>query len=239
MDTFKRYEKKYILTVEQKEQLEERIKDYMDLDPFCKAHNNYLIRNIYYDTENNDLIHMSVNKPVFKEKVRVRKYGKYGDGRDEYFLEVKRKSEKIVYKRRITLTRKELDAFLNDGIVPEKKKYMDQQVGKELKYLLDTYTLKPAAFISYVRVAYFDKTDSSFRLTFDNQIHSRRHDMDFDNPEYEKLLLPEGYFLMEVKVSTAFPLWFARALSDLKIYPGSFSKYGQDYKLYVMEGSKL
>ena len=87
MNTFKRYEKKYILTKAQKEALEERIKGHMELDAFCKKNNHYLIRNIYYDTLTNDLIHMSVEKPVFKEKLRVRKYGTYGDGRDEYFLE--------------------------------------------------------------------------------------------------------------------------------------------------------
>ena len=77
MNTFKRYEKKYILTKEQKEALEERIQSHMELDSFCKKNKNYLIRNIYYDTDNNELIHMSTNKPIFKEKLRVRKYGTY------------------------------------------------------------------------------------------------------------------------------------------------------------------
>ncbi len=235
MNNFKRYEKKYILTIEQKEALEERIKDHMELDSFCKKNKHYLIRNIYYDTENNDLIHMSVNKPPFKEKLRVRKYGTYGDGRDEYFLEIKRKSEKIVYKRRVTLTKSELDAFLLEGIVPNREKFLDIQVNKELQYLLKTYILKPAVFITYVRIAYFDKDDSSFRLTFDDQIYARRHDLDFDIKECDEMILPEGYYLMEVKSSQNYPLWFARALSDLKIYPTSFSKYGREYKLLKLE----
>jgi hypothetical protein len=68
---------------------------------------------------------MSVNKPPFEEKLRVRQYGTYGDGRDDYFLEIKRKSEKIVYKRRVTLTKSELDAFLLEGIVPSREKFLD------------------------------------------------------------------------------------------------------------------
>lgn len=235
MNTFKRYEKKYILTKEQKLALEERIKDHMELDAFCKKNKNYLIRNIYYDTDNNDLIHMSVEKPIFKEKLRVRKYGTYGDGRDEYFLEIKRKSEKIVYKRRVTLNKNELDTFLSEGTPPERKKFLDIQVNKELQYLLKTYKLKPQVFITYVRVAYFDKDDSNFRLTFDDQIYSRRHDLDFDIKECDQNLLDEGYYLMEVKTSQNYPLWFARALSDLKIYPTSFSKYGREYRLLMEE----
>ena len=140
MNTFKRYEKKYILTKEQKEALEERIQSHMELDSFCKKNKNYLIRNIYYDTDNNELIHMSTNKPVFKEKLRVRKYGTYNDGKDEYFLEIKRKSEKIVYKRRVILTKEELDNFINNGIIPKRDSYLDNQVSKELKYLLNTYS---------------------------------------------------------------------------------------------------
>ena len=239
MNTFKRYEKKYILTKEQKEALEERIHSHMELDSFCKKNKNYLIRNIYYDTDNNELIHMSTNKPIFKEKLRVRKYGTYNDGKDEYFLEIKRKSEKIVYKRRVTLTKEELDNFINNGIIPKRDSYLDNQVGKELRYLLNTYSLKPKVFITYVRVAYFDINDSNFRLTFDDQIYARRHDLDFDIASCDISLLPEGYFLMEVKASQNYPLWFARALSDLKIYPTSFSKYGTEYKLLKLEENKL
>jgi hypothetical protein len=106
-------------------------------------------------------------------------------------------------------------------------------------YLLNTYSLKPKVFITYVRVAYFDINDSNFRLTFDDQIYARRHDLDFDIASCDISLLPEGYFLMEVKASQNYPLWFARALSDLKIYPTSFSKYGTEYKLLKLEENKL
>lgn len=235
MNTFKRYEKKYILTKEQKEALEDKIKDHMELDSFCKKNKNYLIRNIYYDTDNNDLIHMSINKPIFKEKLRVRKYGTYGDNKDEYFLEIKRKSEKIVFKRRIALNKEELDNFIINKTAPKREKFLDNQVGRELEYLLNTYTLKPKVFITYVRVAYFDKDDSNFRLTFDDQIYARRNNLDFDIKECDKSLLDEGFYLMEVKASQNYPLWFARALSDLKIYPTSFSKYGTEYKKLILE----
>lgn len=235
MDTFKRYEKKYIISSFQKEELEKRIQDYMELDSYCKLNKHYLVRNLYYDTDNNELIHKSIDKPAFKEKLRVRKYGTYMDNNDEYFLEIKRKNKKIVYKRRVALTKKELDLFLNDGISPKRDSYLNQQVNNELKYFFSIYNLKPKVLISYQRVAYYDKSDSTFRLTFDNEIHAKRNNLDFEDSNYEKDLLPEGYYIMEVKVSNSFPIWFARILGLLEIYPASFSKYGEEYKLLIME----
>lgn len=235
MNTFKRYETKYIVSESQKLKLEDIIKEHMELDSYCKKNKNYLIRNIYYDTITNDFVHMSINKPIFKEKLRVRKYGFYNDGKDEFFLEIKRKSEKVVYKRRIKLSKKELEDFLIKGISPNRNEFLDNQVNKELLYLLKTYKLEPKVFISYIRVAYFDKNDSDFRLTFDDEIHSRRKNLDFDFDSYDQKLIPDGYYIMEVKTKENYPLWFARALSNLKIYPSSFSKYGKEYKLLLTE----
>ncbi|MCR5112689.1 MAG: polyphosphate polymerase domain-containing protein [Acholeplasmatales bacterium] len=230
-ETFKRYEKKYFLTKYQKEQLEEILSSHMEKDKFCKENEYYLIRNVYYDTDENTLIRMSTNKPVFKEKLRLRKYGEFGDGKDSYYLEVKRKYDGLVYKRRVTLTKNEVDNFINNNIVPEKEKYQDKQILKELEYLTSKYQVSPKTFVVYKRTAYFDTTDHNFRLTFDFDIRTRHQSFDFDDDSYERELLNDGMYLMEVKISDATPLWFARALSKLEIYPSSFSKVGRDYRI--------
>ena len=231
ISTFKRYEKKYYLTKEQKNGLEKVLNEHMELDKFCKNNNGYLIRNIYYDTDINDIAHLSTEKPIFKEKVRFRKYGKYNDNKDEYFLEIKRKYNGVVYKRRVGLNKVELDNFFNYHEIPDNKNYLEKQVLKELIYLMKCYKIKAKSFISYQRIAYFDKSNPEFRLTFDSDIISRRNDLDFDNSSYELKLLDDNHYLMEVKVSDSMPLWFTKALSNLKIYPKSFSKYGEDYKI--------
>ncbi len=231
ISTFKRYEKKYYLTKEQKNDLEIILNKYMELDKFCKNNDGYLIRNVYYDTDINDLAHISAEKPIFKEKVRVRKYGKYNDNKDEYFLEIKRKYNGIVYKRRVGLNKIELDNFFNYHEIPSDKNYLEKQVLNELIYLMKCYKIKAKSFICYQRIAYFDKENPEFRLTFDSNIISRRSDLDFDNSNYELKLLDDNHYLMEVKVSDSMPLWFTKALSELKIYPKCFSKYGQDYKI--------
>ena len=45
---------------------------YMEMDAFCKDGKFYSINNIYFDTENNDLIRTSIDKPAYKEKLSLR-----------------------------------------------------------------------------------------------------------------------------------------------------------------------
>lgn len=232
-DTFKRYEKKYIITKEQHDYLIDYLKNNMELEGFCKKNGSYLIRNVYLDSLDDTLIRRSCDKPKFKEKIRIRKYGEYNDGGDEYFLEMKRKCEGIVYKRRVKLNTMELHNFTTKGIIPKNKGYLEEQVLKELSYFFKLYEPIPKSFIQYTRIAYQGIYDKEFRLTFDNDITSRRNDFSFDNNKVETTLLPKDKYLMEVKVSCAMPLWFTQALSNINAVPTSFSKYGTDFKLMV------
>lgn len=237
--TFERYELKFQIPKEKKILLEEIIRQYMNEDKYCKNGQKYLIRNIYFDTSDNLLIHFSTTKPVkHKEKLRARKYGTYGDGNDKVFLEIKKKTKGIVSKRRVTLTEKELELFINDKIIPQRDNYFDNQVFKEMAYFLSIYDVKPAVFISYERLAFFDKKDPTFRVTFDDCINTRRTNLSFDVDEQGVEILPKDIYLMEVKIVNGMPLWFARALSELKIYSSSFSKYGTEYKMSVQGGNK-
>ena len=232
IETFKRHEKKYILSKDMYQRLEKLISPFMEKDDFSK-NEPYLIRNIYLDTPNKDLIRMSCDKPIFKEKIRIRKYGTYNDNIDKFFLEVKRKYDGIVYKRRVCLNKEELHNFTVKGIIPNKSSPLEKQILKELSYTLSLYEPIPSSFISYKRIAYISKEDSTFRLTFDFDLYARHNDFSFDNPTPEIYLLEDGYVLMEVKVAFGVPLWFSRILSEVKAVPTSFSKYGTDYKLSI------
>ena len=229
-NSFQRKEKKYFLNRNQLEHLIADLSEYMTLDQYCKNGNWYLIRNIYYDTNDNHLIRLSTNKPSYKEKLRVRKYGSYDDLNPRCFLEIKKKINGIVSKRRVALQEQELNDFISNHVVPTKEKYLDHQILNEIAYFLTYREVKPAIFLSYERLAFFAKDDATFRVTFDRNIVSRRHDFKWNHDTYERRLLQEDQILMEVKVTNAMPLWFAALLSKYHIYPISFSKYGAEYK---------
>lgn len=231
---FKRFEKKFILNENQYNALLPILYKYMNADKYCKDGNNYNIYSIYYDTEDNHVIRHSINKPYYKEKLRLRSYKAPINDNDKVFLELKKKINGIVNKRRATLTLKEAEMFLESRIRPTSLDYLNNQVLNELEYYLDNNNVSPRVFISYSRNAFFGKNDKDFRVTFDSNILSRRKNLSLKKGSYGEEILPKGYYLMEVKILGAMPLWLSNTLSELKIYNTHFSKYGNEYKSYCL-----
>ena len=96
--TFKRYELKYMVTAEQKAHILAAMEPYMEQDRFGRS----TVRNIYFDTDDFVLARHSIAKPDYKEKIRIRSYSK-ADAGSTVFVELKRKFDGVVYKRRIGL----------------------------------------------------------------------------------------------------------------------------------------
>ncbi|MBE6712855.1 MAG: polyphosphate polymerase domain-containing protein [Ruminococcaceae bacterium] len=222
---FKRYELKYLLTPEQKEKVLEVMTPYMKPDPYGRT----TIRNLYFDTDTFLLIRRSIEKPMYKEKLRVRSYQKADDD-STVFVELKKKFEKVVYKRRISLKESEAMQWLAGKSHPDGR----TQISDEIDYVLSYYgTLHPTVFLSYEREAYYAKDDGGFRITFDENVLSRQSDLSLRSEVGGTPLLPEGRILMEIKCGGGMPLWMTRLLSEQKIYKTSFSKYGTAYKTEI------
>lgn len=238
IEVFNRCEKKYMLNTKQYEKLIEAIQPYMLVDAYNREKEFYEISNIYYDTPDDRLIRASIEKPVYKEKLRLRSYGTPNEN-SAVFVEIKKKYKGIVNKRRTTMALDEAYAYLNEKKMPDcNNPKINQQVLREIDYFCNMYNLVPKVYLSYQRRAYFEKNDGDFRVTFDKQITTRREDLRLEHGSYGKQLLPEGVYLMEIKINKAVPLWFTRILSELEIYPVSFSKYGTEYKNYILENYK-
>ena len=216
---FKRVEIKYLLDEEKMNELIKRIKPYLEKDKYFK----FEIFNIYFDNKENELIYTSLDKPLFKEKVRVRTYATPAKD-DDVFLEIKNKYNGVVGKRRIKISLNDYYAFISN------KSKIDNQILKEIKYHLDYYHLEPKIFIAYDRISYRGIDDNEFRITFDSNLRSRRDDLRLELGSYGKLYFDKPHYIMEVKTLSTLPLWFTKILSELKIYPKSFSKYGSIYK---------
>lgn len=225
---FRRYEKKYMLTQAQQENLMKQLLPYIKEDKFGR----YTICNIYYDTEDWELIRRSIQKPVYKEKLRVRSYGVPGD-EDKAFIEIKKKYKGIVYKRRITAQAKDVEPILTDGSGFEIKK-SDEQIRNEILWFQSFYRTQPRIFIGYDRQAFAGIQDSGLRITFDTNIRWRDEELDLRCGDYGQPVLPGEQVLMEIKMPGTCPLWLAHILNDSSIYPTSFSKYGTCYKNFII-----
>ena len=222
---FKRYELKYLLTERQKERVLLALELYMALDQDGRT----TIRNVYFDTESYRLVRRSIENPAYKEKLRVRSYSQAKPG-STVFVELKKKYQKVVYKRRIALPEQEAMEWVSGG----RHCHTYSQISAEVDYFLQYYGgLRPAAFLSYEREAFYSKDQSDFRITFDERILCRRENLSLERGAYGTPILPQGQTLMEIKCSGGIPLWLQQALSEEQIYKGSFSKYGTAYKTLI------
>ncbi len=232
VEVFSRYEKKYILDRQQVEWLRKSISGYMNEDKHNKDGKMYNIANIYYDTPEDLLIGRSIDKPKYKEKLRLRSYG-VPELSDEVFLEIKKKYKGLVNKRRTVLKLRDAYRLIDEGVVPGETEYINRQVLNEIIFFLQRYELSPKVYLSYDRYAYFSKTDNDFRLTFDTNIKTRRKNLRLEAGGHGELLMGDDFWLMEVKSLYGFPMWFVKLLSDNNIYSQSFSKYGNEYKKFI------
>lgn len=220
--TFKRYEIKYLLTKQQKQAILQAMKPYMQLDSYGRT----TIRNIYFDTNTYRLIRRSLEKPAYKEKLRIRSYQTAADD-DLVFIELKKKYKSVVYKRRLTLPKRQaMNIFRYNLPIP-----IISQIAKEIDYFRSYYAdLHPVVFLSYEREAFYSLDGGDFRVTFDENILYRESDLSLSSEAYGIPLLGEGQTLMEIKTTGGLPLWMSHTLNRLKVFKTSFSKYGLAYQ---------
>lgn len=224
--TFRRYEKKYYITREQAEALLNKIGDHMTPDEYGET----VVCNLYYDTPDYLLIRRSLDKPLYKEKLRVRCYGVPKED-SVAFIEIKKKFAKVVYKRRLDTTYQKAKKYLETGDLD-----ISGQIKNELDWFLKSYKkLAPSTAVFYTRKAFFDRENPELRITVDKDIMWRKEDLDLSLGAYGEALIPEDCRLLEIKIPGVMPVWLAHILSELNIFPNSFSKYGKAFLSFIKE----
>lgn len=224
---FQRYETKYRLTMRQKDAVLDALSSYMKLD----GYGHTVIRNLYFDTDSYRLARRSLEKPIYKEKLRARSY-KRAQAQDMVFIELKKKYDDVVYKRRESLSQEEASLWMAAGASFPK----ETQIGNEIDYFFRVYkSLAPKVFLSYEREAFYAFDGSDLRITFDENILARREALSLAESAWGEPLLSRDAALMEVKTSGAMPLWLAKTLAREKIYKTPFSKYGTAYEKMIAQ----
>lgn len=226
---FQRYEFKYLMDFRQLQAVLAAMAPHMVPDEY--SHSS--IRNLYLDTPDFRLIRRSLEKPVYKEKLRVRSYGRAG-AKEEVFVELKKKYCAVVYKRRISMGQHRALSC-----VAGTESWPDSQIGAELACAADFYrTLRPAVFLSYERDSFRGVKDEDFRVTFDTEIRYRQEELTLDSDTWGIPILASDQVLMELKVAGGLPLWMAHVLSEQGIFRTSFSKYGTAYRDILLAGRR-
>lgn len=224
---FERVEAKYIINKSQQEKLLDRITSLIEYDEFPHSE----ISSVYFDTDDYRLISASLEKPAYREKLRLRSYG-LKDGNSEVFLELKKKYLGVTYKRRKAMRYFEALDLVKEGIKPD-----DDQITNELAYMFQRYPdLKERVLICYSRDSYVGKNDSNLRVTFDYDVRYSLNDPSLQNSKPESVLSDDDMIIMEIKTLNAMPLWLSHVLDEFRIFPGNYSKYGKIYETKIMKG---
>ncbi|MDR1733342.1 MAG: polyphosphate polymerase domain-containing protein [Oscillospiraceae bacterium] len=231
-EVFRRHEKKYRVPAAAFEALQDKLSDFMELDRYNEGRFTYPICNLYYDTADSALIRKSLQKPAYKEKLRLRSYGSPPDLNSIVYAEIKKKVAGVVGKRRCAMPLGTAYAYLESGQEPPLTPEMNPQILHEITWML-RQGLQPAVVIAYDRRAFFCPTRPDLRISFDTNIRSRRYDLRLEDGDYGDLLLPADTWLMEIKTVGSFPLHLSHLLAEYEIYPASFSKYGTEYKQFL------
>lgn len=229
--TFMRHESKYLVPAEKFDAFWTELEPCVEPDTFFESK----VCSLYYDSDSYELIRASLDKPVYKEKLRLRSYGvPERDG--TIFVELKKKYKGIVYKRRVQLSELSAMDWIAGGEMPG-----DGQIIRETDWVIRHRKLYPKVYIACDRLAYRGREDSELRITFDRSIRWRDTDLMLSAGDFGEELLRDGQRLMEIKMPGSAPLWLSRLLSKHGIFPTSFSKYGTCYsenmagKIFVTE----
>jgi len=224
-DVFQRIEVKYLLDDIQYNELMKRLEGMAAIDSYGETS----ILNIYFDTPDFKLIERSLEKPKYKEKLRLRTYGVASDDTNA-FIEIKKKYAGVVYKRRISMPYAKAIDYLVNGKEIENR----SQISNEIDYFLQYYKgIRPAMAISYDRIAMAGISDPDLRITFDRNIRWRTENLSLSQGNVGKDILLPGQHLMELKIAGAMSMELARILDELNIRKISFSKYGRGYLEYM------
>lgn len=218
---FRRREIKYVITDAQYEALLPILQQHMKPGKYGE----YTICNLYFDTDDFTIIRASLEKPIYKEKLRVRSYGTPKRA-GKCYVEIKKKFKGVVYKRRVELPVDAAKAWLIHGTKPEAY----GQIHREIDWFLSFYQCTPKVYLAYDRTELTGVDDPDLRVTFDRKVRFRTDDLNLTSGDRGEVILPPDLRIMEVKIPGAIPLWLSAALDALDIRKASYSKYGKAYE---------
>lgn len=241
-DTFERKEKKYLITTGQCEAIKAALAAHMRLDDYGATR----IDSLYLDTDDRSIICRSLEKPLYKEKLRIRSYGAFSEA-DTVFVEIKKKYKGIVYKRRVRMSAEGARRYVGGMSYEEAQKRFPVpdptalrelapgkvQIAREIDAFFKRHDgLKPSMLISCLREAWCPldghEDDCVDRITFDEDICYI--DLMDESSAMRLPVTAPDQVVMEIKCAGGYPTWLASLLSSVGAYPRSFSKYGNAYK---------
>lgn len=222
IENFQRFETKFILSLQQFSLLEMEFEQYLKPD----SHPVSTINNIYFDTEDFDIIKESLEESSFNEKIRIRSYEPLDNDQASVFLEIKKKCDDLVFKERMEMSLAQAMTILST-----QESVGNDKFASELEWLNNRFgRLKPMLVMSYQRMSLQGIEDKKIRITVDKQITYQEYGLAIKGKTVAQHLFPEDLVVMEIKILGDYPIWLGDLLQKFELKEKSFSKYGVAYR---------
>jgi len=233
-DNFSRYEFKFPMSYDDMDRMIDDLIPYVKKDKYVNEYGIYTISSLYLDNPRKECYYETLNNDFYRQKVRLRVYGKHNDDNSDSFLELKTKIDGLVVKRRVHMKLSDAVAFINECYEKGADAGTDYQCSnpqilREIKHVIIKKELSPVNVISYERLPLVSTEDSSLRITFDFNIRSRGDDLDLTHGTDGARRIPKQVAVLEVKTNKAIPLWLTKILAKYKYRNQTFSKYCSHY----------
>lgn len=217
-DTAHAYELKFVIDEQTARQVEAWALNHMHRDAFAAADGAYQTTTLYLDTPALDVLRKT--EGYRGEKHRLRRYAQ----ESKIYLERKCRKGDRVEKHRSHGPVDDLHILRCNGAPVD-------WAGHWFRDRVSAQQLRPTCLITYVRNAFVQASPTGpLRLTFDRQIRgipSSSWELtpvcDRDPASY--CVLP-NHVVCEFKFRDTLPALFAQVIAEMKLQPGSMSKYG-------------
>lgn len=226
---FARFEFKYILPKKRRDDVESHLVNFLDYDPFVRnvPEHKYTVRSLYFDDKHYRAFHDKIDGLHSRSKFRVRTYGKRPSDNAPFFLEIKGRSNNLVFKHRTPI---DIDNSRWPDLRGEalSTALIEHGASSEVldRFQLDVWKrrISPIALIDYQRRPFISKYDPTFRVTFDEQISAWKSDCMFPSQRAQSLNVLSGFTVVEVKFNHHMPSWFHRVIQAHQLKRVSISK---------------
>ncbi len=230
IQSFSRYEFKYILRKDLSDKIEKDTKSFMRYDEHANKEldNRYFVRSLYFDNLQSSNFYEKVDGMKIRGKYRLRTYSDIFDKNIPIFLEMKGRSNERTYKLRTKVKYEHLNYFFSQSKYPLLLSIYTRNNLVINNFVFDSFRKKifPRVLVDYYRRPYINKFGLYFRLTFDSNILVSKTQRLFINKSFSSWIeCRAGYTVLEVKFERSIPPWFHRIIQNYNLRRLSISKF--------------
>lgn len=224
-----REEKKYKISLECASSLFDKMSKVMDGDPY-NGLDQYMVRSLYFDTMNDSDFAEKEMGNEYRKKIRLRVYKASAK---KAKLEIKEKCGVNQRKRSLTVSKEDAIELINCNYSVLLN--YDEDLAKELYYIMVTEGYRPKCVVQYMRRA-FAAVENNIRITYDTELVSNEGYFDiFDENLCVYPIADKDEVILEVKYNNFLLSYIKDILECVDKTETSNSKYCRARKYGMME----